>query len=141
MKKYLKEALVFAIYGLLSGVFFREFTKFNGFNERTMLGMAHPHILMLGFGGFLIIALFYKVLNLEETKMSKIANIIYCLGILIASVLMMVRGSMEVAGKAISDAANGAISGVAGIGHVAVAVGIIMYLIIFIKADKKKQND
>jgi len=136
MKKFLNQALIFGIYGLCCGVFFREFTKFNGFTGRTMLGMAHPHVLMLGLGGFLIIALFVKVLNIEMDKKLNLANIVYMAGIIVASVMMLYRGVLEVTAVEISSMVNGAISGIAGIGHILVAAGIIRFLNIFKKAAK-----
>lgn len=38
MKKYLKFSLIYAIAAMVAGVFYREFTKFNGFTGATMLG-------------------------------------------------------------------------------------------------------
>lgn len=134
MKKYIKLSLIFAVYGLCAGVFYREFTKFNGFEGRTMLGMAHPHILMLGMFGFLLIAIFVRILNLEGEAKLKSADIIYISGIAVATVLMLIRGTMEVSGMEISSGVSGAISGIAGLGHIATAVGMIKYLLIFKKA-------
>lgn len=137
MKKYLNFALAFALYGLCSGVFFREFTKFNGFTDRTMLGMAHPHILMLGMGGCLLAAIFVKLLGIEENKKLKIANIIYFSGLLLTSATMICRGTMEVVGLDITKTVSAIISGVAGIGHIAVAAGIIRFINVFRKAEKQ----
>jgi len=134
MKKYLHFALFFAIYGLCCGVFFREFTKLNGFDGRTMLGMAHPHVLMLGLGGYLLISIFVKILNIDESKKMNIANAVYIAGIIIASVMMLVRGSLEVVGYEMTKSLSAAISGIAGIGHIAVAAGIIRFIGIFKRA-------
>lgn len=134
MKKYLNLAMTFAVYGLCCGVFFREFTKYNGFDGRTMLGMAHPHVLMLGLGGYLIISIFVKLLNIEESKKMKIANSVYIAGIIVASVMMLVRGSLEVVGYEMTKSLSAAISGIAGLGHIAVAAGIIRFIGIFKKA-------
>lgn len=134
MKKYLNLAMIFAVYGLCCGVFFREFTKYNGFDGRTMLGMAHPHVLMLGLGGYLIISIFVKLLNIEESKKMKIANSVYIAGIIVASVMMLVRGSLEVVGYEMTKSLSAAISGIAGLGHIAVAAGIIRFIGIFKKA-------
>jgi len=134
MKKYLNKALIFAIYGLCCGVYFREFTKYNDFSARTMLGMAHPHVLMLGTCGFLLVAIFVKVLNLGEDKKLKIANIVYIVGLVVASIVMLVRGTMEVSGFAMTKAIDASLSGIAGLGHIAVAAGMIRYINIFRKA-------
>jgi len=134
MKKYMDRAMIFAVYGLCAGVYFREFTKFNSFNARTMLGMAHPHILMLGMAGFMLVALFVRVLNIEDSKKLRIADTVYISGIIAASAMMLLRGTMEVSGIPISSGMNGAISGIAGLGHIATAAGIIRYIGIFRKA-------
>lgn len=76
MKTYIDFSIGFAVYGLCCGIYYREFTKFNGFTERTML----------------------------------------------------VRGTMEVTGNPISSGVSGAVAGIAGLGHIAVAVGMIMAL-------------
>jgi len=134
MKKYLSLSFIFAIYGLVAGVLYRELTKFFGFSGRTMLGMAHPHILMLGLGGFLIVAVLIKLLNIQ--KKLTLADIFYTAGLSVASVMMIVRGCMEVAGANITASYSGMISGIAGLGHMAVAVGMVLYLAAFVKAAK-----
>ena len=57
MKKYINTALVYAVLAMCAGVFFREFTKLNGFTGETMLGFAHPHLFALGTCVFLLAAL------------------------------------------------------------------------------------
>jgi hypothetical protein len=53
----LVSAFVYAGLGVASGLFYREFTKLNGFpeGEFTQLGLAHTHLLALGFFPFLIL--------------------------------------------------------------------------------------
>ena len=41
-------SFVYLILALISGVFYREFTKFNGFTEKTTLGVVHTHLFVLG---------------------------------------------------------------------------------------------
>ena len=38
MKRYMNLALLYAVLAMARGVFYREFTKFNGFTARTALG-------------------------------------------------------------------------------------------------------
>ena len=42
MKKYANSALIYAILAMVGGVFFREFTKFNGFEGATTLASSTP---------------------------------------------------------------------------------------------------
>ena len=40
MKKYLNISLIYAVFAMAGGVFYREFTKFNGFSGTTVLGLS-----------------------------------------------------------------------------------------------------
>lgn len=52
--RYMKEkskykfSLIYAFAGLICGVFYREFAKWNGYNEVTTLGKAHAHLFVMG---------------------------------------------------------------------------------------------
>ena len=48
MKKYLNLSLIYAVAAMAGGVFYREFTKFNGFTGATALGKVHTHLFLLG---------------------------------------------------------------------------------------------
>jgi len=136
MKRYLNQSLYYAIYGLLIGAFYREFTKYMGYTQRTMLGMAHPHILTLGLVWFLFVSILIKILLIEPSKQLGRANCIYNIGIILATIMMIVRGVLEVTGFEFTSSINGMISGIAGLGHIATAVGMIMFINIFRKAAK-----
>ena len=58
MKKYLNLSLVYAVAAMAGGVFYREFTKLNGFSGVTALGKVHTHLFLLGTMVFLLVALF-----------------------------------------------------------------------------------
>ena len=58
MKKLLNIGFLYAILAMAGGVFYREFTKFNGFTGRTALGVVHTHLFLLGMVMFLLAALF-----------------------------------------------------------------------------------
>ena len=47
MKKLLNTAFIYALAAMAGGVFYREFTKFNGFSGRTALGLVHTHLFLL----------------------------------------------------------------------------------------------
>ncbi len=51
MKKLLNASFIYMLAGVASGLFYREFTKLNDFPEGqfTQLGLAHTHLLTLGF--------------------------------------------------------------------------------------------
>lgn len=60
MKKYLNIAEGYAVAAMVGGVFYREFTKWNGYEGVTMLGKVHAHLFMLGMIVYLLVALFSR---------------------------------------------------------------------------------
>ena len=137
MKKYLNISLIYAIAALAGGVFYREFTKLNGFEGVTALGKVHTHLFMLGMVVFLIAALFCKQFkSLPEKKLFKAFLCVYNIGVPATTIMMAVRGVTEVLGTELSKGANGAISGIAGLCHIATGTGIILMLIALKSAAK-----
>ena len=67
-KKYINFAFIYAIVAMVFGVFYREFTKFIGFNGVTNLSIMHAHYFMLGMFFFLVLALLEKSFNFSENK-------------------------------------------------------------------------
>ena len=140
MKKCLNISLIYAIAGLAGGVFYREFSKMNGFDGVTALGKVHTHLLLLGMIVFLITALFcahFK--SLPERKTFKAFLCVYNIGVPLTAVMMTVRGITEVLNIELTRVANTAISGFSGIAHIIAAVGIIL-LIVSLKGCAKSEN-
>ena len=136
MKKYLNTSLVYAILALAAGVFFREFTKANSFTGSTMLRVLHPHLFLLGTVIFLIAALFSRNHDYPRRKSFKAFFVVYNIGLSLTAVMMLVRGILQVLGTALPSWADSTISGVAGIGHITTAVGIIIFLLALRKTAK-----
>ncbi|MGN1368306.1 MAG: DUF2871 domain-containing protein [Aristaeellaceae bacterium] len=134
MKKYLNLSLGYAIAAMAGGVFYREFTKLNGFTGVTMLGKVHPHLFLLGMMVFLLVALFAQRMNIRGSKAYRTFMVTYNLGVPLTAVMMLVRGVTEVLGIALSKGASASISGVAGIGHILTGVGIVALLLALKKA-------
>lgn len=129
MKKYLNISLIYAVAALVCGVFYREFTKWNGYNEVTTLGKAHVHLLVMGMIVFMMVALFSIHQELEKCKIFRVFIWIYNIGLLITTVMMVVRGITQVMNTSLSHGADAAISGIAGIGHILTGVGIVLLLV------------
>lgn len=129
MKKYFNLALKYAIAGLIWGVFYREFTKWNGFSGITVLGKVHGHMLLLGTFVFLIIALYAERFPLEKEKTFSQFMIVYNIGVPLTSLMMVVRGVLQVLETELSKGVTASISGLAGIGHLLTGVGIILLII------------
>lgn len=116
--------------------FYREFTKFNGFDGVTALGKVHTHLFLLGMIVFLIIALYSEKHDLEKQKTFRVFMWVYNIGVPLTAVMLTVRGIFQVRATALSSAANAAVSGIAGIGHILTGVGIILLIISFKKLAK-----
>lgn len=129
VKKYLNISLIYAVAALICGVFYREFTKWNGYNEVTTLGKAHVHLLVMGMIVFMMVALFSIHQELEKCKIFRVFIWIYNIGLLITTVMMVVRGITQVMNTSLSHGADAAISGIAGIGHILTGVGIVLLLV------------
>lgn len=128
MKKYLNIALKYAVAALIWGVFYREFTKWNGFTGVTALGKVHGHMLMLGMAVHLIVALYAERFPLGKEQIFSAFMIVYNIGVPLTALMMAIRGIFEVRGTELSRAASASISGVAGIGHALTGVGILLLL-------------
>ena len=140
MKKCLNISLIYAIAAMAGGVFYREFTKLNGFDGVTALGKVHTHLFILGMMMFLIVALFCAHFKeLTELKTYKAFLCVYNIGVPLTAVMMTVRGITEVLNIELTRVANTAISGFSGIAHIIAAVGIIL-LIVSLKGCAKSES-
>lgn len=129
MKKYLNFAFAYLLAGMAGGVFYREFTKWNGFAGRTSLAFVHAHLIGLGVLGFLLVALFCRVLPLERQKGFGAFLVTYNIGLPLTAVMLAVRGVLQVLGTPLSAGADAAISGIAGIGHILLGAGLVLLVL------------
>ena len=136
MKKYLNHSLVYAIAAMAGGVFYREFTKLQGFTGVTALGKVHTHLFLLGMLVCLMVALCAERLDLTGIRSFRIFQWTYHIGVPLTAVMLLVRGITQVLGLTLSKGASAAISGIAGIGHILTGVGIILLLVSLKKAAK-----
>lgn len=128
MKKYLNYALYYAVAALIGGVFYREFTKLNNFTGETFLSYVHVHLFVLGMMMFLIVALFAKEKDLRNEKLFCKFLVTYNFGVILTTIMFIVRGILQVLSTKLSPGQNGMISGFAGIGHIFVGAGIILLI-------------
>lgn len=138
MKKYLNYAFYYAILAMIAGVFYREFTKFIGFQGVTALAKVHGHLFMLGMFMFLLIAVFVKLGPLDKQRHFKTFMCTYNSGVLIASIMLLVRGVTQVLYLNLSRSCDLIISGLAGVGHILLAVGLLLLLTMLKKTFAEK---
>ena len=128
MKRYANTALLYAILAMVGGVFYREFTKFNGFTAKTTLSVVHTHYFLMGMVFFLLILVLEKAFSFTGAKTGRVLAL-YHVGLNLTAVMLVVRGVPQVLGTSLSAGMNAAISGIAGIGHILLGVSLILMLL------------
>lgn len=137
MKKMIRIAFFYVILALIGGVFYREFTKFNGFTGVTVLADVHVHLMVLGVFMFMILALFVKNLPLLKEKRFSQFMVIYNIGLLLTVIMMVIRGMTQVLTMTLTSVMSAAISGIAGIGHILLGIGLILLMITLLKVTQE----
>ncbi|GEB76127.1 DUF2871 domain-containing protein [Sporolactobacillus inulinus] len=126
MKKLYAAALGYMIAGLLSGIYYRELTKAMNFSGESMLSVLHTHLLILGMFFFLILISLEKLFHLSTNKRFSLFFWIYNIGVVWTITLMAIHGTCDVLGIA----SGPAIAGLAGMGHIILSIGLILFFII-----------
>ena len=128
MKRYMNMALLYAVFAMVGGVFYREFTKFNGFTGKTTLSVVHTHYFLLGMVFFLLLLLLEKNFSFTGAKTGRVLAA-YHIGLNLTAVMFVVRGLTQVLAPALSRGMDAAISGMAGIGHILLGVSMVLLLV------------
>ena len=137
MRKFINWAFFYAILAMVSGVFYREFTKYQDFTGTTTLSVVHTHLFTLGMMMFLIAALFIKQVPTMESKKLKAFLLTYNIGLLSTVTMLTIRGITQVLNLTLAPAMNSAISGIAGLSHIILAIGIILFFLTIKEATKE----
>lgn len=128
MKRYMNTALIYAIFAMIGGVFYREFTKWNGFTVKTTLSAVHTHYFIMGMMVFLLLVLLEKSFSFTSARTGRVLTV-YHTGLNVTVVMMMVRGVAQVLETPLSSGMDAAISGIAGIGHILLGVSLVLLLL------------
>lgn len=129
MKKSLTASMVYMIAAICGGVFFREFTKFNGFTETTRLSFVHTHLFMLGMVVFLLSALFCRGSELESNRLFRRFFPIYNIGVGVAAAMLFLRGTLEVLRIPVTGGLDASFSGIAGLAHILITLGLVFFFL------------
>ena len=124
MKRLMNASIVYGVLGLIGGVFYREFTKYNGFTDFTTLSVVHTHYLMSGMVFFLLLDLFEKNFHFVDNKVLKYL-LFYHIGLNLTVVMLVVRGVVQVLSLDVSSAV------LSGIGHLILGISMVLVLISF----------
>ncbi|MFZ1604108.1 MAG: DUF2871 domain-containing protein [Enterococcus aquimarinus] len=135
IEKIAQASMSYTILGLVSGIFYLEFPKMNEFTGVTQLSVLHTHLLVLGMFFFLIVLLLEKAFYLSKEKNFKKFYILYNSGLGLTVLMMIIRGSMQVLGKG----EHATISGMAGLGHIILSIGLFFFFQSLLSAVKKAE--
>lgn len=123
-KKILNLSYLFLILGLISGVFYREFTKIYAFTGYTTLSVVHTHLLILGTMFLLIISLATKDVKVNISK----PLAIYTLGLVIFTISMSINGVFDAILR--RPYSNIYLVILSGAGHTLLGVGMVWMIYI-----------
>lgn len=124
MRRLFSASFAYLIAGLLSGVYYREFTKLNDFaaGQFTQLSVVHTHLLTLGVIVLLIVLVLEKVFTLSRSGLFGWFFWLFNAGLVITSAMMLWHGSLTVLG----EEAGAMIAGIAGIGHILLSAALVL---------------
>ncbi|MGW7256871.1 DUF2871 domain-containing protein [Streptomyces sp. NPDC054834] len=137
MRKSYYAAHVYMIVGVVSGLFYREFTKAEDFTGDTQLALMHTHLLALGMLGFLIVLALDKQFQLSGTKLFTYFFWFYNAGIAVTVGMMGVHGCLTVLGDDVPEV----VPAVAGIGHILLTVGLVLLFVLLGKRLKEPAHE
>ncbi|HIV93250.1 MAG TPA: DUF2871 domain-containing protein [Candidatus Eisenbergiella stercoravium] len=139
MKRYMNTALLYAVLAMAGGVFYREFTRFNGFTDKTALSVVHTHYFLLGMVFFLLLLLLEKSFSFTGAKTGRVL-VVYHIGLNLTAIMFVVRGVVQVLRTPLSSGMDAAISGMAGIGHILLGISLVLLLLQIKRGVSAAQN-
>ncbi|RMI31255.1 DUF2871 domain-containing protein [Nocardia stercoris] len=126
MKLLLNTAHLYMIVGLIAGLYYRELTKARHFTGQSELGVVHTHVLALGMLFFLIVLAVEKQFALSaQRSLFTWFFWMYNTGLAVTVIVMTLHGTLTVLGKSSGEG----IALVAGVGHILLTVGLVLFFI------------
>ena len=139
MKKLVKTAFIYAIIAMLCGVVYREGSRFLELTEPNTWSFTHTHFFVLGMFFFLIVLILEKEFSLTKDKKFKAFYIICNIGLIITGIMLWMRGIADIT-ESFYNSYDKMISGISGIGHILLGIGIILFFIILNNKIKEKNK-
>lgn len=124
------------VMGLVAGVFYREFTKFYDFQDKSHLSILHVHALVLGFLLLLIIYMVTSGYDSKRVQSLKKPIQTYITGFTFTIVNMTVFGIYEVVSQGQSTINEAALESMSGLGHILLAVGLVWTIVRLFKNEE-----
>lgn len=125
MKKSYYASLFYLVIGMLSGVFYREYSTYSNFDGQTVLSTVHTHLLVLGFLFFLIVMVLCKVFEIHKHKQFSQWFIVYNVGFMMMIGTLIARGIVQVEGTDFAGLPH-----IAGLAHIIMAAALVWFLLL-----------
>ena len=139
-KKMYRISLFYILFGLVTGVVYREVSYRTGFTGTSMMSVVHPHAIILGGLIFLLLPVLMKNVASERKKSFQRFMWTYNTGLIITLGCMVARGMSQLLIKPFPGFVDHMVSGVAGIGHSILAIGICFLFYNLIKSAESENN-
>lgn len=138
MEKLLfRSSAIWAVLGLLSGVYYRELTRFQGWDHPTFtqLSTVHTHTLVLGCLFMLVMLALERVFRVSQhSPLAAKAYVVWNVGVGWTVLMQAVKGTLQVTGQEFYS--SPAIAGISGLGHIILTAGFALYFHALAKAVK-----
>lgn len=131
---FLDQGINYLLMGLVAGVFYREFTKYYGFTGVTHLAKVHVHTLVLGFILSLLLFLLVGHFAKENIVALKKPFHVYNTGLVLTLSSMTLYGIFDVVREGQETVSIPALSGISGLGHIFLGVGLVWLMVSLRKA-------
>ena len=136
MKRYINATLLYAVFAMAGGVFYREFTKYHGFCGQTSLLSLHVHYFTLGMLFFLFLALAENAFGFSAQKTAQLLPF-YRAGLNLSALGFLLRGLVQVQNAQPGEFAGALFAGISGFGHILLGVSLVLILMEICKAAGK----
>ena len=125
MQRLLRTAFAYMLLGVVSGLFYREYTKATDtVGIDSQLSILHTHLLALGMLVFLVVLALDALFSLTGRRSFSVFYWTYNIGLLVTVVMQAVRGMLTLDGQD-PAATSAAIPGIAGLGHILLTIGLV----------------
>ncbi len=131
LKSLINTGFVFGILAIISGLFYREFTKYFEYTAGTKLALVHTHLMALGMFMYLILTAFAINSNILSIKKFRIFRIIYNIGLVLMVGTIFAKGVLEVKGTELTRGISASIAGISGISHILLSISLIILFLVF----------
>lgn len=137
MKKIAHSAFGYTIFGLLAGLFYREFPRIIDATDivgDSQLSVVHTHTFTLGTLFFLFVLILTKLFELNVHKHFNKFFVTYHIGLGTTVLTMLAHGIYVTLG----NDPHAAFSGIAGLGHIILTIAFVLFFLVLIQSVEKE---